>query len=922
MNNQGLSLKLRLFGGFAMLLLVIGAISLTAWSASRQVQKLTLELSEQQLPHQQKMQQALNNINVIANALRTAQIIGNVNEKDAQLAAAELARVEAARAEIIKLLDEIEALAKQGDDADTLKNLSLIREKRLPYVEEQKRFAEAFNAKKLDQARAIIIGSLRDTYTAYKAAIITATNEEEHHSLELARELTANQARATQMVNMLALLGLLLGATIALYVTRSILRQLGGDPALVADSADKIASGTLDFELPVTAGDDSSVIAKIRQMQIKLREGQAMSEENARIRAALDSVSTSVMIADVDRRIIYINPAQQKLLIDAEADIRKDLPQFSAANIVGRVIDEFHKNPQYQRDKLAQLRGTHTAQLHIGGRVFRLVMNPVYDKQGKSLGTTVEWTDRTQELAMQERERQLLIETKRVNAALDSTSTNVMIADADRNIIFMNRAVMAMLTNAQSDIRKALPHFDVSKILGSSMDGFHRNPAHQASLLGSLTSTYRAEINVGGRTFSLVANPIFNEKGERLGSVVEWNDRTNEVAVEKEVSEIVAAAARGDFNSRIDMRGKEGFFHLLGSSVNQLLDTSAGGLAEIRRMLNALANGNLNERIDADYEGVFGELKDAANATSDNLRQIVMQIAESVDTIATAAGEISAGNQNLSSRTEQQAASLEETASSMEELTSTVRQNAENARQANQLAIGASDVAVKGGDVVGQVVSTMSAITDSAKKVVDIISVIDGIAFQTNILALNAAVEAARAGEQGRGFAVVASEVRNLAQRSAAAAKEIKGLISESVENVESGSKLVDEAGRTMQEIVQAVKRVTDLMSEISAASSEQSQGIDQVNQTVTGLDEMTQQNAALVEQAAAAAESLQEQADSLSQAVAAFQFDQGRGTRSTTVSQPRLAAPSGKLANTSRATVSSGRSLPKPAAEDEWEEF
>ena len=920
MNNRSLSLKLRLFGGFAILLLVIGAISLTAWSASKQVQKLTLELSEQQLPHQQKMQQVLNDINLIANALRTAQILGNVNDKDAQLAAAELARVEAARAEIIKLLDEIEALAKQGNDADTLKNLSLIREKRLPYVEQQKLFAEAFNAKKLDQSRAIVIGSLRDTYTAYKSAITTAATAEEQRTLELAQELTANQARATQMVNMLALLGLLLGAVIAFLVTRSILRQLGGDPALVTDSADKIASGTLDFELPVASGDESSVIAKIRQMQLKLREGQAMSEENARIRAALDSVSTSVMIADVDRRIIYINPAQQKLLVDAEADIRKDLPQFSASNIVGRVIDEFHKNPQYQRDKLAQLRGTHTAQLHIGGRVFRLVMNPVYDKQGKSLGTTVEWTDRTQELAMQERERQLLIETKRVNAALDSTSTNVMIADADRNIIFMNRAVMAMLTNAQSDIRKALPHFDVTKILGSSMDGFHRNPAHQASLLGSLTSTYRAEINVGGRIFSLVANPIFNEKGDRLGSVVEWNDRTNEVAVEKEVSEIVAAAARGDFNSRIEMRGKEGFFHLLGSSINQLLDTSAGGLAEIRRMLNALANGNLNERIDSSYEGVFGELKDAANATSDNLRQIVVQIAESVDTIATAAGEISAGNQNLSSRTEQQAASLEETASSMEELTSTVRQNAENARQANQLAIGASDVAVKGGDVVGEVVTTMSAITDSAKKVVDIISVIDGIAFQTNILALNAAVEAARAGEQGRGFAVVASEVRNLAQRSAAAAKEIKGLISESVENVESGSKLVDEAGRTMQEIVQAVKRVTDLMSEISAASSEQSQGIDQVNQTVTGLDEMTQQNAALVEQAAAAAESLQEQADSLSQAVSAFQFDQGRSTRAN-VSQPRLSGPSSKVAS-SRAVANSGRSFPKPAAEDEWEEF
>lgn len=514
-----------------------------------------------------------------------------------------------------------------------------------------------------------------------------------------------------------------------------------------------------------------------------------------------------------------------------------------------------------------------------------------------------------------------LLETTRIKSALDYASTNVMIADADRKIIFMNKSVTAMLSNAQSDIRKALPQFDVAKVLGGSMDGFHRNPSHQANLLATLSSTYRAQIVLGGRTFALVANPIFTDKGERLGTVVEWADRTNEVAVEKEVSEIVAGAARGDFNRRIDMHGKEGFFHLLGSSINQLLDTSASGLAEIRRMLNALANGNLNERIESNFEGLFGELIDAANATSDNLRQIVVQIAESVDTIATASGEIAAGNQNLSSRTEQQAASLEETASSMEELTSTVRQNAENARQANQLAIGASDVAVKGGSVVSQVVSTMSAISDSAKKVVDIISVIDGIAFQTNILALNAAVEAARAGEQGRGFAVVASEVRNLAQRSATAAKEIKGLISESVENVDSGSKLVDEAGRTMQEIVSAVKRVTDLMSEISAASSEQSQGIDQVNQTITGLDEMTQQNAALVEEAAAAAESLQEQADSLSQAVSAFQFDQGRnGGRAVPA---RLAAP---IVRSTKVAVGRGatteRSLAKPVSDDEWEEF
>ncbi|MHB1086082.1 MAG: methyl-accepting chemotaxis protein, partial [Thiobacillus sp.] len=254
---------------------------------------------------------------------------------------------------------------------------------------------------------------------------------------------------------------------------------------------------------------------------------------------------------------------------------------------------------------------------------------------------------------------------------------------------------------------------------------------------------------------------------------------------------------------------------------------------------------------------------------------IISQVRTGTETIAVASREIASGNADLSNRTESQASSLEETASSMEQLTSTVRQNAENARQANQLVGSTADVAVKGGRVVGQVVDTMASIKDSSRKIADIIGVIDGIAFQTNILALNAAVEAARAGEQGRGFAVVAAEVRNLAQRSAGAAKEIKALIEDSVGKVDAGGKLVDEAGKTMDEIVNSVKRVTDIMSEIAAASQEQSAGIEQVNQAVGQMDEMTQQNAALVEQAAAAAESLQDQAGQLAQAVSAFKLDE-----------------------------------------------
>jgi methyl-accepting chemotaxis protein len=286
-----------------------------------------------------------------------------------------------------------------------------------------------------------------------------------------------------------------------------------------------------------------------------------------------------------------------------------------------------------------------------------------------------------------------------------------------------------------------------------------------------------------------------------------------------------------------------------------------------------VADGDLTTEVAVDSADEIGELMTALKVMNANLLDIVGQVRDGTETIAGASAEIAHGNMDLSTRTEQQAGSLEETASAMEELTSTVKQNADNARQANQLAVSASEVAIQGGSVVGKVVETMGSINASSKKIVDIISVIDGIAFQTNILALNAAVEAARAGEQGRGFAVVASEVRSLAQRSASAAKEIKRLIDDSVQKVDTGSKLVEQAGATMQEVVASVRRVTDIVGEISAASREQSTGIDEIGRVITQIDETTQQNAALVEEAAAAAQSLQDQAAKLMQVVGVFKL-------------------------------------------------
>ena len=391
----------------------------------------------------------------------------------------------------------------------------------------------------------------------------------------------------------------------------------------------------------------------------------------------------------------------------------------------------------------------------------------------------------------------------------------------------------------------------------------------------------------GGKKIWLEAsyNPIFDMNGKPFKVVKFATDiteqynaaKTLETAVEQ-TKQVIEDAEGGDLTARVPVEGKTGAIAVLCSGVNALM-----------------------------------------NKMSD----VLTQIREAGETINTAASEISTGNSDLSARTEQQASALEETASSMEELASTVKQNAENAKQANQLAVAASGVAVKGGGAVGDVVSTMRAINESARKIEDIISVIDGIAFQTNILALNAAVEAARAGEQGRGFAVVAGEVRNLAQRSASAAKEIKELITDSVAKTTEGTKQVEQAGATMSEIVASVQRVTDIMGEISAASSEQSSGIDQVNHAITSMDEVTQQNAALVEEAAAAAESLSEQASTLMDTVAAFKLSGGSGERRSASSPMRGGHRPQAKKPANVAKPSPAKTTLKTGTDDqEWEEF
>ncbi|THJ46438.1 MULTISPECIES: methyl-accepting chemotaxis protein [Aeromonas] len=454
----------------------------------------------------------------------------------------------------------------------------------------------------------------------------------------------------------------------------------------------------------------------------------------------------------------------------------------------------------------------------------------------------------------------LLHENQLVRKALDCASTNVMIADTNLDIIYMNEAVTGMLSQAETDIKKELYSFNANQLMGANIDSFHKNPGHQRAMLAKLNNTYRTQIQLGGRTFSLIANPVFNDTGERLGSVVEWADRTKEVMIEKEMSDIVQAVINGELHRRMELAGKSGFFQAMGEGINQIAEVIDSTLNDVIRVVQCLAKGDLTQQIEADYPGVFGTTKDALNKTIASLTNIVTEVRGASDNLSSAAEQVSATAQSISQSSSEQASSMEETSASIEQMSASINQNTDNAQVTDGMASKAAKEAVEGGEAVKLTV-------DAMKQIARRIGIIDDIAYQTNLLALNAAIEAARAGDHGKGFAVVAAEVRKLAERSQVAAQEIGELASSSVE-------MAEKAGRLLDQMVPSINKTSDLVQEISAASVEQSTGVSQINQAMNQLSQVTQQNASCSEELAATAEEMSSQAEQLQLAMEFFTLE------------------------------------------------
>ncbi len=470
-------------------------------------------------------------------------------------------------------------------------------------------------------------------------------------------------------------------------------------------------------------------------------------------------------------------------------------------------------------------------------------------------------------------ERKQAVEMKRITTALDNVSRPVLLTDATGTIIYTNQAFKTSLGPLNQQIATKIPGFDATRLVGTRLDDFGIAELTTQALAATPPGAEK-EFRLAHLVFHYVANPVHSPQGEKIGTVMEWSDYTAEARVREELRELIQEARDGNLKYRIELSDKTGFYQFIGEGINNLVAVCDQFITETRQSICAMAAGDLSQTIEGDYAGAFRDLKDAVNRSINQLRNVITRIVEASNAVQQDAQRIASGNNDLKSRTEQQASSLEQAAASLEEITGTVKSNAANVHTANQLSSETQKKAKLSDETVRKTISAMNAIQESSNKIANIIGVIDEIAFQTNLLALNAAVEAAHAGDQGKGFAVVASEVRNLAQRSSEAARQIKDLINDSEEKVEFGTQLVNESGEILSEIINSICRVNKQISEIASAGEEQAVGIEMVNQSINTIDHVNQQNSQLVKQTADASAHLSKQAQTLAREVSYFRLE------------------------------------------------